>query len=139
MPWPGMPADPGVPVAAARDSGGAKLGGFANAVLRKVANDKEPPLPEATRERIAIEASLPAWILDELVAAVAHDVSSAANGGPDSGPGADASELVDRIVAERALGFAASAPLVARANRRRTTCAARRYHGIARCASPARS
>jgi 16S rRNA (cytosine967-C5)-methyltransferase len=83
-------------VEAARESGGPKLGGFANAVLRKIVSSKEPAFPTDLRERIAVEFSLPAWIVEEL--AVATD------------------EL-----AIRAAAFAMSAPLVARANRRRTT------------------
>ncbi len=84
-------------VAAARASGGAKLAGFANAVLRKLGPGKEPTLPGELLARLAIEFSLPRWILDELVAA-----------DPDH-------------VAAHAAAFATSAPLVARANVRRTT------------------
>ena len=86
-------------VGAARAVGGPKLAGFANAVLRKVGPGKEPPLPPPGPDRIAAESSLPRWIVDELAAAT-----------PD--------------VEERAAGFAHSAPLVARANRRRTSRAA---------------
>jgi 16S rRNA (cytosine967-C5)-methyltransferase len=79
-------------VGAARASGGAKLAGFANAVLRKVASGAEPPFRD-----LGDEFSLPAWILGELRAA-----------DPDG-------------VAAHAAAFATSAPLVARANRLRTT------------------
>ncbi|HET9989369.1 MAG TPA: transcription antitermination factor NusB, partial [Kofleriaceae bacterium] len=79
-------------VGAARASGGAKLAGFANAVLRKVASAAEPPFRD-----LADEFSLPAWILGELRSA-----------DPDA-------------VAAHAAAFATSAPLVARANCRRTT------------------
>ena len=82
-------------VAAARASGGPKLAGFANAVLRKL---REPVIPD---DDLATRYSLPAWILAELAAACE--------------PG----EL-----AERAASFAQSAPLVGRANRRRTSRAA---------------
>jgi 16S rRNA (cytosine967-C5)-methyltransferase len=85
-------------VGAARESGGQKLAGFANAVLRKLGPGKEPALPADPRERIEIEHSLPRWILDELAATV-----------PDT-------EL-----AERAAAFALPAPLVGRANIRRTS------------------
>ncbi|MEO6773568.1 MAG: 16S rRNA (cytosine(967)-C(5))-methyltransferase RsmB [Kofleriaceae bacterium] len=78
-------------VGAARASGGAKLAGFANAVLRKVASAPEPAFRD-----LGDEYSLPAWILTELRAA-----------SPD--PAAHAAAL------------AASAPLVGRANCRRTT------------------
>ncbi len=84
-------------VAAARASGGPKMAGFANAVLRKLGPGKEPTLPGELLSRLAIEFSLPKWILDELVAA-----------DPDN-------------VAAHAAAFATSAPLVARANARRTT------------------
>src|SRR3569623_99886 len=79
-------------VGAARASGGAKLAGFANAVLRKVGS-----APEPTFRGLGDEFSLPAWILNELRAA-----------DPDQ-------------VAAHAAALATSAPLVARANRRRTT------------------
>jgi 16S rRNA (cytosine967-C5)-methyltransferase len=82
-------------VNAARELGGSKLAGFANALLRKLKG--EPALPAGERERVEVEYSLPRWIVDEL-AAVAGDQ-----------------------LAERAAAFAESAPLVARANRRRTT------------------
>ncbi len=84
-------------VEAARASGGPKMAGFANAVLRKLGPGKEPTLPGDSLARLAIEFSLPSWILDELVAA-----------DPDN-------------VAAHAAAFATSAPLVARANARRTT------------------
>ena len=86
-------------VAAARDAGGQKLGGFVNAVLRKLDKQREPALPAGVRERIEIEHSLPRWIIDELAAALADDAQ----------------------LAERAESFAHSAPLVARVNTRRTT------------------
>lgn len=89
-------------VAAARQVGGQKLGGFANAVLRKLDKAREPALPAVGRARIEIEASLPRWIVDELAAAIE--------------PAGD-----DTVLAARALSFAESAPLVARTNLRRTT------------------
>ncbi len=85
-------------VGAARAAGGAKLAGFANAVLRKVGSTREPALPEDPRARLELEYSLPSWIVDELAAATTPET-----------------------LAERAAGFAQSAPLVARANRLRTT------------------
>jgi len=92
-------------VSAARAIGGAKLAGFANAVLRKINSTKEPPLPADPRERIEIEAALPAWIVDELATAVPADQLAAA-----------------------AASFAAPAPLVARANRLKTTRTALAEH-----------
>jgi 16S rRNA (cytosine967-C5)-methyltransferase len=84
-------------VAAARVIGGQKISGFANAVLRKVTALKEPALPADGPDRICVEHSLPRWILDELAAA----------GPPD-------------LVA-MAAELAKAAPLIARANTRRTT------------------
>ncbi|HEY0255221.1 MAG TPA: 16S rRNA (cytosine(967)-C(5))-methyltransferase RsmB [Kofleriaceae bacterium] len=83
-------------VAAARGSGGQKLAGFANAVLRKIGSQPEPHFPDG-REGIEVEFSLPRWIANELAAAA-----------PDE-------------LAEHAAAFATSAPLVARANSLRTT------------------
>jgi 16S rRNA (cytosine967-C5)-methyltransferase len=85
-------------VGAVRELAGAKLAGFANAVLRKVHDKREPPLPAEPRERLAIEHSLPSWIVDELAAVV---------------PEAE--------LAARAAAFAEQPPLVARVNRLRTT------------------
>jgi 16S rRNA (cytosine967-C5)-methyltransferase len=85
-------------VAAARAAGGTKLAGFANAVLRKLGAAGEPALPATGRARIEAEHSLPTWIADELAAALGHE-----------------------DLAELAAAFARPAPLVGRANRRRTT------------------
>jgi 16S rRNA (cytosine967-C5)-methyltransferase len=81
-------------VGAARASGGPKLAGFANAVLRKLGPGKEPALPPEGPDRIAAEFSLPRWIVDELVAVGGEQYAAA---------------------------FAQSAPLVARANRLRSS------------------
>ena len=86
-------------VAAARAIGGQKLGGFANALLRKIGQQREPALPPPGRARIEIEYSLPAWIADELAACSDSDEQFAA----------------------RAAAFAEAPPLVARVNRRKTT------------------
>jgi 16S rRNA (cytosine967-C5)-methyltransferase len=83
-------------VAAARAVGGQKLGGFANAVLRKLAQGGEPALPVDLRARLEIEYSLPRWILDELAAATP-----------------DYATIVPRL--------AEPPPLVGRVNRLRTT------------------
>ena len=92
-------------VAAAREFGGQKLGGFVNAVLRKLDKQREPALPAAGHERIEVEHSLPRWIIDELAAAVAADPQTTG----------------DESLASRAAAFAQSAPLVARVNTRRAT------------------
>jgi 16S rRNA (cytosine967-C5)-methyltransferase len=84
-------------VRAARAIAGARLGGFCNAVLRKVVAAGEPGLPAEPRARIAAEFSLPAWIVDELAAAAPERVG------------------------ELAAAFAQAAPLVARGNRLRIT------------------
>jgi 16S rRNA (cytosine967-C5)-methyltransferase len=85
-------------VAAARALGGAKLAGFSNAVLRKLARTGEPPLPGEPRARIVAEHSLPAWIVDELAATAPAD-----------------------RLAELSAAFARPAQVIARANRLRTT------------------
>jgi 16S rRNA (cytosine967-C5)-methyltransferase len=94
-------------VNAARAAGGPKLAGFANAVLRKLSTNGEPPLREEGRDRLVVEHSLPAWILDELDAAATDGVAALTGARPS--------------VAELAAGFAQSAPIIARANVRRTT------------------
>ncbi|HEY1815014.1 MAG TPA: transcription antitermination factor NusB [Kofleriaceae bacterium] len=124
-------------VGAARAVGGAKLAGFANAVLRKLGPGKEPPLPSPGPERVAAESSLPRWIVDELVAAVAGaapvgpigPIGAIGAGGPvgpvgSGSAGAGEANDVGDEVAARAAAFAQSAPLVARANRRRSSRAA---------------
>ncbi len=84
-------------VAATREVAGAKLAGFCNAVLRKLATAKEPPLPPPGRARLELEHSMPAWIIDELVA-IDPDLADA-----------------------RAAALNQPAPLVGRANTLRTT------------------
>jgi 16S rRNA (cytosine967-C5)-methyltransferase len=110
-------------VAAARGFGGQKLGGFANAVLRKVTSGREPALPADERERLEIEHSLPRWILDELAAALtAEPAFQSRVAGPDSDeppPHVQAPTL-----AAAAAAFGRPAPLIARANRLRITRAA---------------
>lgn len=86
-------------VSTARALGGAGLAGFTNAVLRKINVEGEPALPEDPRARLALEASLPPWILDELAAA--------------AGQGDE--------LASAALAFAEQAPLFLRCNRLRGT------------------
>jgi 16S rRNA (cytosine967-C5)-methyltransferase len=57
-------------VGAARQAGGAKVAGFVNAVLRKLATAGEPPLPDDPRAALEIRCSMPGWIVDELAAAL---------------------------------------------------------------------
>jgi 16S rRNA (cytosine967-C5)-methyltransferase len=118
-------------VTAARGIGGAKLGGFVNAVLRKIGAAGEPALPADPRERIAVEHSLPVWIVEELEASIAASSAPDANAGgavtPDRGaPCAGGSrDAIDTVpapsLADAAAAFAQPAPLVGRANRRVTT------------------
>jgi 16S rRNA (cytosine967-C5)-methyltransferase len=84
-------------VNAARAAGGAKLAGFCNAVLRKLATAGEPALPLDSRARLEIEYSLPMWIADELAATAG-----------------------DRV-GELAAAFSQPAPIIARVNALRTT------------------
>ncbi|MFN0253840.1 MAG: transcription antitermination factor NusB [Kofleriaceae bacterium] len=63
---------------------GAKLGGFVNAVLRKLTANGEPALPvpgndsmDAHLARMEVEHSTPRWILDELAAATRDEVRAA--------------------------------------------------------------
>lgn len=81
---------------------GAKLAGFANAVLRKVASQGEPALPPTGEHRVWAEHSLPEWIGRELQVAL----------------GGDAVE-----VEAAAAAMATQAPLWIRANRKRATVA----------------
>ncbi|HEU4733678.1 MAG TPA: 16S rRNA (cytosine(967)-C(5))-methyltransferase RsmB [Kofleriaceae bacterium] len=87
-------------VTAARAAGGTRLAGFANAVLRKLAATREPPLPDDPRARVEIEHSLPAWIVDELAAALPPD---------------------EHRLGELAAALSQPAPLIVRANALRTT------------------
>lgn len=67
-------------VSAARKIGGPKIAGFANGLLRRLARDGEPALPDR-RDLVAhLEASTstPRWILAELEAAVGADELEAA-------------------------------------------------------------
>ena len=65
-------------VNAARAAGGAKLAGFCNAVLRKLATAGEPAMPSDPRARLEIKHSLPTWIADELATAVRDQPSEPA-------------------------------------------------------------
>lgn len=109
-------------VAAAREASGAKLGGFVNAVLRKLGQAKEPALPPRGKERIEVEASLPGWIVDELAKAVAASPTAGwASASASSVSAPDNAFAPDGELARRAVAFAQSAPLVGRANTRKTT------------------
>lgn len=102
-------------VGAARAAGGQKLAGFTNAVLRKLTANGEPRFDELPADakrgtqlwHLHERYSLARWILDELVAAIQ--------------PGTDPKSTLDERVAQMASAFAESAPIIARANSRRTT------------------
>jgi 16S rRNA (cytosine967-C5)-methyltransferase len=102
-------------VGAARTAGGQKLAGFTNAVLRKLTANGEPPFEEPAADakrgtqlwHLHERYSLPRWILDELASAIE--------------PTADPKSPLDPRVAQMAAAFAESAPIIARANLRRTT------------------
>jgi 16S rRNA (cytosine967-C5)-methyltransferase len=81
-------------VAAARGAGGAKLGGFANAVLRNLLRAGEPAVPA---DDLEIRWSLPRWILDELAPMAGAELPAIA------------------------AALAQPAPMIARVNRLRTT------------------
>ena len=103
-------------VNAARVAGGPKLGGFANAVLRKLSTSGEPSIQEQGLDRIVVEHSLPRWILDELAPA-ADDSVPALTAAPQPQP-----QPTPRLTpSELAAAFAQPAPIIARANVRRTT------------------
>jgi len=59
-------------VGAIRRVAGGRVAGFANRVLRAVADGGEPPLPDRTdmRAYLGAAASLPAWLVDELTRAL---------------------------------------------------------------------
>jgi 16S rRNA (cytosine967-C5)-methyltransferase len=65
-------------VAAVKGLAGARLAGFANAVLRKVAQQGEPRFPGDERLRLEVEASMPRWIIDEMAQVLAPEELSAA-------------------------------------------------------------
>ena len=53
-------------VSAARRAGGGRMAGFANGLLRRLAREGEPPLPDADADRAAyveVACSLPAWMV----------------------------------------------------------------------------
>lgn len=60
-------------VGAVRSAAGPKLAGFANAVLRRLAQAGEPALPDGARARAAVQGALPTWIVDELAAQLPAD------------------------------------------------------------------
>lgn len=53
-------------VEAVRPQFGPRVAGFVNAVLRKIADQPEPAWPAAPEARLALEHSLPPWVVAEL-------------------------------------------------------------------------
>ncbi len=110
-------------VETAREFGGDKVAGFANAVLRKLTVEQEPPFPalaadaslDAQLSRLEALHSMPRWILDELTAAVRGVVDA-------EGHATHAARAAR--VAELAAAFAEQPPLIARVNVRRSSRAA---------------
>ena len=69
-------------VGGVRQAGGQRVAGFANAVLRRLANEGEPALPPESSifEHVEVAHSLPGWIARELAAAVGEgELASAAS------------------------------------------------------------
>lgn len=107
-----------------------KLGGFVNAVLRKLTANGEPPLDapandsmDAHLARFEIEHSTPRWILDEIAAATRDEVRARLEADGIDTKAANDAFMAARIerIGELARAFAHPAPLVARVNARRAT------------------
>lgn len=106
-----------------------KLGGFVNAVLRKLTANGELPFEalandsmDAHLARLEIEHSTPRWILDELTAATRDEVRATLEArGIDTKQGTAFAEARIARVGELARAFAQPAPIVARVNARRAT------------------
>jgi 16S rRNA (cytosine967-C5)-methyltransferase len=65
-------------VEAVKATAGARVAGFANAVLRKLADRGEPPPPAGLEARLEQVHSLPAWIASRLIGAVGTGEAEAA-------------------------------------------------------------
>jgi 16S rRNA (cytosine967-C5)-methyltransferase len=102
---------------------GTKLSGFANALLRRLAREGEPPLPTDPLERLLTEQSCPRWIYDALLAFCGTDEAAAlvralAEPAPTGvrvtsrGP---VEETIGRLAAERPDATIAPSPLSPRA------------------------
>ncbi len=60
-------------VEAVKHARGAKLAGFANALLRRLAREGEPPLPKDATERLGVEHSAPDWLVKDALARFGAD------------------------------------------------------------------
>jgi 16S rRNA (cytosine967-C5)-methyltransferase len=98
-------------VSAARAVGGARMAGFANGLLRRLARDGEPALPGPGDPRY-IEVAL-SWP-EPLVARLRESLSGIGEPAGESGDGEPAGEPVDPIAVAR--GFHEPASLYARVN-----------------------
>ncbi len=98
---------------------GAKLAGFANALLRRLAREGEPPLPGDPRERLSVEHSAPRWLVDDAVARFrdgAGDFLASLNAPPPVWLRANTlratrEQLIERLAAERPRAQLAPSPL----------------------------
>jgi 16S rRNA (cytosine967-C5)-methyltransferase len=83
-------------VRAMREVGGDGLSRFANAVLRRLSRDGEPPPPAGLAERLELLHSLPPWLGARLRAAVGDDEAEAAAAAFNRPPGVTLRVLLDR-------------------------------------------
>jgi 16S rRNA (cytosine967-C5)-methyltransferase len=101
---------------------GAKLAGFANALLRRLAREGEPPLPEAADPigRLSLAHSLPRWLVELVVAALGAGEAPAMLAALDEPPPvwlrantlrATRDEVAAAIAAERPRAELAPSPL----------------------------
>ncbi len=67
-------------VTAARQIGGARVAGFVNGVLRRLARDGEPALPDPDADRVdyfAVRDSLPHWVVRRMAKALGDELDAA--------------------------------------------------------------
>jgi 16S rRNA (cytosine967-C5)-methyltransferase len=107
-------------VEAVKRTAGTRVGGFANAILRRVATEGEPRPPAGLLERLEQIHSLPAWLARELVAAVGEGEAEAAAEAMNRPPPvalrvnlrrATRAEVVARLTAERPSATVEVSPL----------------------------
>jgi 16S rRNA (cytosine967-C5)-methyltransferase len=107
-------------VGAVKQTAGARVAGFANAILRKLGSLGEPSPPDGLLPRLEALHSLPAWIARELVAAAgeadAEDAAGALNRPPPvalrvNRTRATRDQVAARLAAERPDARVATSPL----------------------------
>jgi 16S rRNA (cytosine967-C5)-methyltransferase len=109
-------------VEAMKHARGAKLAGLANALLRRLAREGEPPPPADPVERLAVVESAPRWLVDDalrrfaapdearaLLAALNEPAPLWLRAHP---PRATRDQLAERLVAERPAARFGTSPLV---------------------------